>query len=845
MTRLAWRLVRRRWGRLLFLSSTLAVGAAFLSAGDAALGALGRAVAQRARELLAADLELSSARDLPPAADAALAGLAAQGARVTRAASFSAMLAADRKDAVPRLASVKAVEPAYPLYGAVLTEPPGAFAELFTGDAALVDADAAAQHGLKVGDRVRLGELSLRVAGVVVKESGRAMARFQLGPRVFIGFGTVERTGLARFGARIRRSALVALPPAGDPERAARRAAEALERGLSDPYLSVTSYPDSEETTRQALGRITNYFTLTALATLLLGAGGMAAGLSAFLDGELETAALLRCLGASARETARLYRAVSLYVGAQAGLLGAFGGWALSSGLLAWARVWAGLDLPVSPAPDPRAFLETLAVAVACAWAVSEAKVRALSATPPLEVLREKAERLPPTPRGTALLVFGGAVAVFLYAAAKTDSLATARWFTLAIAATALAVAAGCAAALRVLAAASSTPLPFAARLGLKSLARRPARALPFLFTLAAGFGLLGALDVVRQGLERELALGTRAGMPELFFVDAQKSQIAGVLGLARRWGRGEPSSSPLVRARLTAVNGAPLKREDDARLDEEGRQRQRFLLREFNLTYADALNPSETLTAGAFWAPGETRGHASLEKDFAARTGLTMGDRLSFDVQGRPVEAVVTSLREVDWLAMRPNFFVVMPTAVLGGAPQFHIGSLSVGDRAKQEEFRRALAASYPNVSVIDAGAALAEVAEVLKVLLTALKALAWFCVAVGLLVLAGAAAVGHRERRAEAALLRALGAGTRTLAAADLTAFAAAGLSTFALAAAAALGLGLALSARLDIPFAPDPWALSGLLAAALVLPPVVGLLSCLPAYSASPLDTLRREE
>lgn len=845
MRGLAWRLARRRWGRLLFLSASLAVGAAFLSAGDAALGALGRAVAARARELLAADLEVASARDLTPAVDEAVAALAASGARATRAASFSAMLAADRRDSVPRLAAVKAVEPAYPLYGAVLTEPPGAFAELFTGDAALVDEDAAAQHGLKVGDRVRLGELSLRVAGVVVKESGRGMARFQLGPRVFIGLQTVERTGLARFGARIRRSALVALPPSSDPERAARRAAADLERRLADPYLSVTSYPESEETTRRSLGRLTNYFTLTALATLLLGAGGMAAGLSAFLDGELETAALLRCLGASGREVARAYRSLSLFVGAQAGLLGALGGWALAAGLLRWARDWAGLELPVGAGPDWGAALETVFVGLACAWAVSESKVRALAAVPPLEVLREKAERLPPTPRGTALLVVGGALAVFAYAAFKTDSLATARWFTLAIAATALAVAAGCAGALKALAAASAAPLPLAARLGLKSLARRPARALPFLFTLAAGFGLLGALDVVRHGLERELALGTRAGMPELFFVDAQKSQIAGVLDLARRYGRGEPSSSPLVRARLTAVNGAPLKREDDASLDEEGRQRQRFLLREFNLTYADALNPSESLVAGAFWAPGETRGHASLEKDFAARTGLRMGDRLSFDVQGRPVEAVVTSLREVDWLAMRPNFFVVMPTAVLGGAPQFHIGSLSVGERARQEEFRRALAAAYPNVSVIDAGAALAEVAEVLKVLLTALKALAWFCVSVGLLVLAGAAAVGHRERRAEAALLRALGAGTRTLAAADLTAFAAAGLATFALAAGAALGLGLALSERLDIPFAPDPGALAGLLAAALVLPPLVGLVSCLPAYSASPLDTLRRDE
>jgi putative ABC transport system permease protein len=248
---------------------------------------------------------------------------------------------------------------------------------------------------------------------------------------------------------------------------------------------------------------------------------------------------------------------------------------------------------------------------------------------------------------------------------------------------------------------------------------------------------------------------------------------------------------------------------------------------------------------AGRFWAPGEAGPQASVEEGFARRTGLGLGSRLEFDVAGRPVAAEVTSLRAVDWVSMRPNFFVVLPAAVLGAAPQAHIGSLAVRDGPREAAFRRGLGAAYPNVSVIDAGRLLDQVREVLETVLAALRGLAWFCVAVGLLVMAGTLAVGHRERRRDAALLRALGAATRQLIAVDLAAFGAAGLATFVLGTGAAVLMGSLLARRLDVPFAPDAPGLLAVLAAALVLPAVVGFLVVSPAYRAPALETLRRDE
>jgi putative ABC transport system permease protein len=241
---------------------------------------------------------------------------------------------------------------------------------------------------------------------------------------------------------------------------------------------------------------------------------------------------------------------------------------------------------------------------------------------------------------------------------------------------------------------------------------------------------------------------------------------------------------APLVRARLTHVNGAPVARRDLSGLTVEERARQRFLTREYNLTYKDELQDSERVIQGRFWAPGESGPQISLERSFARRVGVTLGDRLSFDVQGRPVEGVVSSLREVEWVSMRPNFFVVFPVRALEGAPQTFVTSVRAGDPARSSALRRELAGPYPNVSVIDLSKALDNVQSVLGALIGALELLAWFCLAVGLLVLAGTLGLERRERVRQAALYRALGASSRELLLMDLGEFLALGAAAVAIA-------------------------------------------------------------
>jgi putative ABC transport system permease protein len=817
---------------MLFFAGCLSLGMAFLSAVSHLLSAADGAVALRARELLSGDVQAVSSRPFLLPEEAAFRAAVTSGRKDARAVSLASMLAPEHRSEPPFLVAVKAVDGAYPLRGALETTPRGRLPE---PGSALLERSAGLQHGLQAGDFVRLGDLRLRIAALIDKEPDRDFLGFSFAPRLLIASADLAKAGLLGVGTRARWSWTLALADDEDPVAASRVAKESLEKRLPDAHVALATYSDGESSVRDGLRRTGIFFTALSLAALLLGAAGLRAGLTLFLNAESPSMGLLRCLGATSREIEVLYGGLCGSTGLLGGLFGGAAGWALAA---AGASAAARFGLTLLCPPRAEIFAECAVLSAALAWGLSAARVRALASRSPLDALRET----PPAPRG---LVLAGWAAV-LFAAAfaawrRAPSSKDAALLVAALAAGTVAVELLSRGALKIADAltvsAEEAGLPFPLRHGLRRLIRRPAESRVMLFTLAGGFALLAAVGAARQGFARALAPAQAADSPDIFLIDVQPPQVEAVRACAQKFSRGPATFAPLVRARLTEVDGAPLGRDE--------KERGRWRSREYNLTYADAPNPSEEIVAGNFWSRGSTQAQASVERDFADRAGLKLGSVLRFDVAGREVMAPVTSIRRVEWASMRPNFFVTLTPALIDKAPRTFIASLRARDPASAARLRRELNASYPNVSVIDAGALLETARKALGLMLTAVEALAWFCVAVGALVVAGLIALGRGERAGEGALERVLGFSAREALAADAAELTGLGALSAICGAAAGLGLSWALSRRLEVPLTFDPKEAAALFVAAIFLPALAGLLAGAPARGDNAFQAARRTD
>ncbi|MFI5348215.1 MAG: ABC transporter permease, partial [Elusimicrobiota bacterium] len=279
------RLFARRRGTMGFFAGCLALGIAFLSAVGHLLAAVDGAVARRARELLAGDLQVSASRPMKGEERVALTRAVAKtaGRRASESVAMASMVTPLSGRDAPFLIAAKAVDSYYPLRGELVTAP---FGVRPLPGTCLLERSAALQHDLKVGDAMRLGSLKLEISGLIDKEPDRDFLGFSFAPRLLISLEDLPRAKLLGLGARVRYSSTIALGDGEDPDGAAEALKISLSKELADPHLAISTYRDGEASVRDGLRRGAIFFTILSLAALLLGAAGLRAGLSLFLDAE-------------------------------------------------------------------------------------------------------------------------------------------------------------------------------------------------------------------------------------------------------------------------------------------------------------------------------------------------------------------------------------------------------------------------------------------------------------------------------------------------------------------------------------------------------------------------------
>ena len=782
--------------RLLIVAVTLAV--ASLTAVGFFADRLKGGLQRDALQLLGGDAVVRSDGLTPAAFIAKARALGLKGASTV---TFPTMARArDEDGGASKLVAFKGVPAGYPLRGSMTVADRAEAAGQQTRDipapgTAWADASLLDALGLKLGQPLLLGESSLKVTRIIVREPDRGAGFISFSPRVMINLADVAATGLIQPASRTNYRFAVA----GDDKAVkayVKWATDELKKPGAETGLRgvrLESLESGSPEMRQTLDRAEKFLNLVALLAALLSAVAVAIVARSFAAKHLDDCAMLRVLGQPQRTIALAYTFEFVLAGLIASALGVALGFAVHYGFV---LLLAGLVSSALPAATfwPVAFGMGMGLTLLLAFGLPP--VLQLAQVPPLRVIRRDVGNLKPT----SLLVLGVGVAGFaaLLLAASSDlklGLIAVGGFAGAV----LVFAVASYIAVRLLrASVNETTAPRWLVLATRQLSARPAYAVVQTSALAVGLLALMLLVLLRTDLISSWRKATPPDAPNRFVINVQPEQGDAFQQALRVGGVKKFDWYPMIRGRLVAVNGKPVTPDDF-----EDDRAKRLLDRDFNLSNS-TQQPSYNQVVAGRWTAGE-KDAVSVEEGLAKTLGLKLGDSLRFDIAGQTSEARITSLRKVDWGSMHVNFFVMYPVAQLAAdMPVSFISAFRAPEPAPQTasgqgrppSFDNALVKAFPNITNVDMSSTLAQVQGVLDQVIRAVEFLFGFTLAAGLVVLFAAITATREERAREFAIMRAVGARGSLLRQVQRAELAGVGLLAGFLASVVALAVGWALA-------------------------------------------------
>ncbi|AXF75383.1 ABC transporter permease [Erwinia tracheiphila] len=764
-----WRWFWREWKSpsllIVWLALTLAVACVL------ALGSLSdrmeKGLTQQSRDFMAGDRTLQSSREVP---QAWLDKAREAGLQVGRQLTFMTMTFSGD---VPQLAAVKAVDDLYPMFGKLVTRPP----ELKPAEGTVLAAPRLlALLNLKVGDNIDVGDTTLRIVGEVIQEPDSGFNPFQTVPGLLMNLADVQKTGAVQPGSRLTWRYKFS----GTPVQLA-----GYDRFIESnirPDQRWISIDNSDDALGKSVQRAQQFLLLSSLLTLMLAIAALTVAMSHYCRSRYDLIAVLKTLGANRAALSKLivgqWLAVLLLAGVSGSLMG-----------VGFERVLLKMLQPVLPGVLPAAsawpWLWAMGALFIISFMVGVRPYRLLLATQPLRVLRRDAVAniwplkyyLPAMAllvvAMLSLLVGGSKLLWVLVGGIVLLSLLLGGigWL-----------------GLKMLRRLSIRSLPF--RLAAMRLLCQPWTTLSQLAAFSFSFMLLALLLVMRGDLLERWQQQLPSDSPNYFLLNLTRDQVPQVNSFLQQHHVEPQSFYPVVRARLTEINH-----------QQADPSRDNALNRELNLTWQDRLPDHNPLTAGN-WPP--QKGEVSMEVTLAERLGVGPGDTLTFTADTQTFSAKVTSLRKVDWESLKPNFLFIFPSHVLDDQPQAWLTSFRLEGNS---ELLAQLNRRFPTLNLLDIGAILRQIDQVLAQISRAMEIMVVLVTACGGLLLLAQVQVGMRQRRQELVVWRTLGASKKLLRATLWYEFALLGLVS---GVAAAIGTEVALWGLqrkvFDFPWQPD---------------------------------------
>ncbi|MBE3785975.1 FtsX-like permease family protein [Vibrio parahaemolyticus] len=716
-----WSLGEIRQGNLWPISVALVLVIASIFALSALASRMEQVIVKQGKDALTADAVFVSAN---PLSDSLLKSTEQlERSVMTR---FSTMAFSDNG---MQLISVRGVDESYPLMGELVLD--GNESGRVKPNQLWLDERIMAQLEVTKGDNVTIGDADFTVSGAVLMEPGLSFNPFQQMPAAYIHQSDVEKTGAIQVGSRVQYRLFLKADNA-----ALKQLQDKTELSPSDRWRTQ----DTASRSNEVFDRTTQYLSLTVAIVIIMAATTLVLTCQNYVNSRTQTIAMLKSLGASRRWIEKwvlIQVAILLVTASIVGLI-------LGSGLEYLLRIPLK-DLLPNPLPSYGVTPFVVAVVSAILITVPALGIPLLGLikTPALEVLQQGTAQ-----RSWKRLLLVLVPVLPLLALYANNTLV---WIVLVGIAALFVVLAGLSIALTKLFSRFATKP--AMKLALSRINRTPITSGLQFGALSLSLMLLSIIWLVRSDILADWERTLPADAPNVFALNIADYELANYLETLDKNGVTRSQAFPIIRGRLTEINGQNVK---DVEYEGEGSD---AIRRELNLTWGDQLPEYNDVLSGK-WTNANS---VSVEADVARDLGIQLGDELRFVINSQNFDATVDTIRHVEWRDMKPNFYFIFSSDVMANVPGSYLISYRINEG--NESLLTSMSRAHPTVSVLDIRTMGEKIQALIQQIVSAITILALLGVVAGLLLIFTLLRLSLSQRQQEIRLYRTLGSSKKRI--------------------------------------------------------------------------------
>ena len=753
--RMAWRDSRGHKKKFFLILLSIAIGVSALTALDAFNKNISSTLHGQSRELLGADLVLSSRQKINEKLYPLLKEQDLEWNLERRLASMALF-----PNNNSRLIQLRAFEETYPFYGEIKSAPKNSSIH---GDSpsCLVEESLVAQFDLKLGDKIRLGKIHFKITGFLKELPGETAFFSTIAPRIVISSKQLQDTGLIRFGSRVFNRVNIKY----SAKTKEKELLKILKPFAAENGLTTMTVFERQEAMSKIIDRLFTFFSFIALTALVIAGIGVANASKVHIQSKLQNAAILNCLGCDRKDILKIFLSQSFFIGLFGGLLGASIGFFIQQALPSLLSSF--LPGQVNVEIEYFSLFKGLLIGPFITVLFSITPLLSLFKLPPLPSVKTQDSQQETwiykfiTIAVTSCLLFTFSLII---ASDKKSGLYFATGILLCFALLSL-----LSWLLRkTLKALPINQLPFTLRQGFKSLLRADNHSSSLITVIGGTLFFILTVSLVKDSLIRFISNQSDGPQANMILFDIQPDQKAGLMKSLEQEKMPSILDVPIVSLKLHSVKGVSVTELRKQKKDGKSPKNLRFLNRAYRCSYRDSLKDTETLTRGKFIGevdPDIKIIPISLAESIATKLSVDIGDEIEFELFGMSLKCQVSSIRKVNWLSMSPNFFVIFPKGILEDAPQMQVLVTRFREQAQSLRFQKDVTMAFPNISIIDISLIMNTTEKILNSITKALQAISAFTVLAAVIILLNSLSLSYGQRQKEAALLKTLGASPQQL--------------------------------------------------------------------------------